>query len=575
MIFGSNNKCSCKAADVTRRLCLLLLGVLTFLRVEAQINTTQVVQMGRAALYYDDYVTAIHYFNSVIEAKPYLAEAYYYRAYAKFSLEDYESAEQDLDKAIVFNPFRVEYYQLRGLCRIHNVRYNEAIDDYSHVLLELPEDQGSHYNRVLCRLENKDYDTANTELDYIIGHWPKFTRAYLIKAQTCLAMGDTLQSVFWVDSLLVLNKREHAAWSFKGRYALQHEEWALADSCYTQALKYDVGNADYYLERAQVRNAMNRYNLALADYDRVIEMIPQHFVAHYNRGLIRARVGDDNRAIEDFNFVILQEPDNTLAIYNRAELRQNIGDYQGAIKDYTSLLQQYPNFLYGYQQRAKCYRAVGSTAKAVRDEARVQSAELDLLFGAKKKSKIKEVRKRSDRALEHYDQLVEEDEDTTRTFMSEFAGKVQNRKAERVFLPVYHVEGQQLKVSEARQPIFCTDEELLTMVHDIEEKLNLSSSLTALDVARAYAAQKPEEAVLQYNLGCLEAESGKLEDALTAFSSAIELDPQMAEAYYNKAVVFLLINDNDAAGPLLSKAGEMGLFKAYNLLKQSKKQNNP
>lgn len=573
MIFFSNNKSSHKAADVTRRLCLLLLGVWAFCRVDAQINTTQVIQMGRAALYYDDYVTAIHYFNSVIEAKPYLAEAYYYRAYAKFSLEDYESAEQDLDRAIVFNPFRVEYYQLRGLCRIHNVRYTEAIDDYTRVLSELPEDQGSYYNRVLCRLENKDYDTADAELDFIIGHWPKFTRAYLIKAQTCLAKGDTVQGVFWVDSLLVLSKREHAAWAFKGRYALQHEEWALADSCYTQALKYDIANADYYLERAQVRNAMNRYNLALADYDRVIEMIPQHFVAHYNRGLIRARVGDDNRAIDDFDFVIFQEPDNTLAIYNRAELRRNIGDYQGAIKDYTSLLQQYPNFLYGYQQRAKCYRAVGAVSKAVRDEARVQSAELDLLFGARKKSKIKEVRKRSDRELEHYDQLVEEDEDTTRTFMSEFAGKVQNRKVERVFLPVYHVDGNHLKVTDGRQPIFCTNEHLRAMVQTLAEK-STGAPFAALEDARIYAAQNPGEAVLQYDLGCLEAEAGKLDDALSAFTRAIELDPQMAEAYYNKAVVFLLINDNDAAAPLLSKAGEMGLFKAYNLLKQSKKQNN-
>ena len=42
--------------------------------------------MGRNALYYEDYVLAIQYFNEVIEAKPYLYEPYYYRGVAKYYL---------------------------------------------------------------------------------------------------------------------------------------------------------------------------------------------------------------------------------------------------------------------------------------------------------------------------------------------------------------------------------------------------------------------------------------------------------------------------------------------------------
>lgn len=527
--------------------------------------------MGRAALYYDDYVTAIHYFTSVVEARPYMADAYYYRAYAKFSLEDYVSAELDLDQAVTLNPFRTDYLQLRGLCRIHNAKYQEAIEDYTHYLKDYPDDQGAMYNRVLCRLELKDTELANTELDGILQQWPKLTRAYLVKAQTCLELKDTLQGAMWIDSLLTFSRREPGAWAFKGRFALRNEEYELADSCYTQALKYDIGNADYHLERAQVRNAMSRYSLALADYDRVIEMIPQHFVAHYNRGLLRARVGDDNRAIEDFDFVISEEPDNVLAIYNRAELRRGVGDYRGAISDYSTLIAEYPNFIYGYAQRSACYRAIGQNARAQKDEARVQRSQLDLFFGNRKgKKELKKVRKRSDRELEHYDQLVEEDADTTRTFMGEFSGKVQNRKVERVFLPMFHVEGNNLVVEGGRPALFCTDDRLRQCVSQTDS-LAAAAPETSLQLLRTLVQEYPTESVILYNLGCAEAMAGSLEEAERAFRAAIESDPLMAEAYYNRAVVFLLLSENDKAVPLLSKAGEMGLYKAYNLLKQSKK----
>ena len=36
----------------------------------AQINTEQVLNIGRNALYFDDYILAIQYFNQVIAQKP-------------------------------------------------------------------------------------------------------------------------------------------------------------------------------------------------------------------------------------------------------------------------------------------------------------------------------------------------------------------------------------------------------------------------------------------------------------------------------------------------------------------------
>ena len=67
----------------------------------------------------------------------------------------------------------------------------------------------------------------------------------------------------------------------------------------------------------------------MEDYDTALELDSTNYIGHFNRGLLRAQVGDDNRAIEDFNFVLKLEPDNMIALFNRALMLNNTGDLQG------------------------------------------------------------------------------------------------------------------------------------------------------------------------------------------------------------------------------------------------------
>ena len=84
----------------------------------AQINTERVMTIARNALYFEDYVLSIQYFNQVINAKPYLYEPYFFRGLAKINLDDFQGAEADCDAAIDRNPFVVGAYQIRVSGRI-------------------------------------------------------------------------------------------------------------------------------------------------------------------------------------------------------------------------------------------------------------------------------------------------------------------------------------------------------------------------------------------------------------------------------------------------------------------------
>jgi tetratricopeptide (TPR) repeat protein len=63
----------------------------------------------------------------------------------------------------------------------------------------------------------------------------------------------------------------------------------------------------------------------------------------------------------------------------------------------------------------------------------------------------------------------------------------------------------------------------------------------------------------------------KLKDypsAIEAYTEAIRREPDMPEAYFNRGVVYILHGNVESGLADLSRAGEMGLYQAYSLIKK-------
>ena len=52
---------------------------------------------------------------------------------------------------------------------------------------------------------------------------------------------------------------------------------------------------------------------------------------------------------------------------------------------------------------------------------------------------------------------------------------------------------------------------------------------------------------------------------------AIEKDPNLAEAWYNRGLTYLANKQQQEAISDLSKAGELGLYSAYSIIKRNRK----
>ena len=62
--------------------------------------------------------------------------------------------------------------------------------------------------------------------------------------------------------------------------------------------------------------------------------------------------------------------------------------------------------------------------------------------------------------------------------------------------------------------------------------------------------------------------AGDYTSAISAYTKAIELKPDLGEAFYNRGYLYLKLGNRDAGVTDLSKAGELGIVPSYNLLKR-------
>ena len=359
---------------IYRRMVLALAVFCTSMGCFAQINTDQVVTIGRNALYFEDYILAIQYFNQAIKAKPFLAEPYFYRSVAKISLEDYRGAEQDAGMAIERNPFIVDAYQVRGVSRQNMGDFKGAVEDYNEGLKLMPEDKNMLLNRAVCQTALKNYDEAQESFDRLMQLDRRNDRAYIGLAQMNLARKDTTAALDNLNRGIALSKKNASAYVMRSEiYTRSHHDFERALADMDSAIMLEPHYSGFFINRAYMKYNLDDYFGAMADYDYAIGLDPASQEAHFNRGLLRAEVGDNNKAISDFDFVLKSNPSNFMALYNRALLHMRTGQFRNAVNDFTAILKKYPEFEAGYMARGEAKRRMGDIRGSEADMEKAMS----------------------------------------------------------------------------------------------------------------------------------------------------------------------------------------------------------
>ena len=389
----------------------------------AQINTDQVMRIGRNSLYFEDYVLSIQYFNQAIKAKPFLAEPYFYRAVAKINLEDYRGAEADATLAIDRNPFIVDAYQVRGIARQNMGDFEGAVSDYNEGLKLMPVEKVFLLNRAVCLCELKRYDESQSSYDELLAIDSQNDRAYLGLAHLNLERADTTAALANVERCLELSKNNVNAYAMRADVMMQRKQWSEALADLDQAITLEPHYAGYFINRAYMKYNLDDYFGAMADYDYALSLDPNSVEAHFNRGLLRAEVGDNAKAIEDFSYVLETDANNFMALYNRAMLFMQSQRFREAVADLDRVLEKYPQFEAGYMMRGGAKAKMGNMRGSQADYDRAMAI-LD-----KKKTRTSDfnpARIEAEKAAERAEKLAsgelqpeeESDEDIAKRFTS-------------------------------------------------------------------------------------------------------------------------------------------------------------
>ncbi len=351
-------------------LCLSLVALGRCQSAYGQINAEQVMRIGQNALYFEDYIVSIQYFNQAIQAKPYLAMPYFYRSIAKLNLEDYLGAEADATAAIERNPFIADAFEVRGVARQNQGNAAGAVDDYNHALKLLPDNRGLMFNKAIAQEDIKDFEGASATYEQLLKSYPRYENGYMGRARLELEMGDTVAASADLDRALELNHNLAGAYVMRAEIAMKSgddERLDGARSDMDEAIRLLPKSAGLYINRAYVRYKLDDFRGALDDYETSISLDPINPVPYFNRGLLRMETLDNDRALTDFSQVLQLDPNDYRALYNRAMIYTAKRDYASAIADISRVVDAFPDFAGAVYTRFTIYNEMGDRRHAMAD----------------------------------------------------------------------------------------------------------------------------------------------------------------------------------------------------------------
>ncbi len=109
--------------------------------------------------------------------------------------------------------------------------------------------------------------------------------------------------------------------------------------------------AEVHHSRGQTKYFAKDYKNAIVEFDKAIEINPEHIRAYYKRGRTKYKLDDYKGAIDDYTHAIKLNSEHSRAYYNRGDAKFLLENYAGAIDDYTRAIKLNSEYAVAYNNR--------------------------------------------------------------------------------------------------------------------------------------------------------------------------------------------------------------------------------
>lgn len=254
-----------------------------------------------------------------------------------------EKAYQIFDSIINHNDKAVEAYIGRAYVLSLQQQQENALEDISHALSLDNQSAKAYYVRGLIRLREEQYEEAHGDFDKALEIDTDYKPAIAGKIETFF-MEDDLRQAFFIAEEAINNYPDYGDFYYHfGKVLSKRNRHERAIEVFNKALELhvEVYPFDILLNRADAKQNLDMLEEALLDYNEAIMINNNKSSIYHVRGVVHYKLDRYEKAIVDFERSIeIIEQDETRNAVN-SNTYYNLGMSYLRIEDRTSACQNF------------------------------------------------------------------------------------------------------------------------------------------------------------------------------------------------------------------------------------------
>lgn len=230
----------------------------------------------------DKYLALIDYCKA-LELDPKNPDAYSHLSHLYYSLNDTVKAISYLKSALIYNPYDKLSYKNLGIIFCSKGLFDSAILYFNSAIILDTLDPQTYYERAVTKFRKNDY--RNAIIDYYNAFLLDSNFSYVLSyiGNCYYQLNESDSAIFYYYYSQKVNSYDKESYI---RLSQIYVDKYILDSCIivcNRAIKHDINNHFIYNNRGVAYFRMNRYDKALEDLNKSIELNPDYITAYENR----------------------------------------------------------------------------------------------------------------------------------------------------------------------------------------------------------------------------------------------------------------------------------------------------
>ncbi|MFI3294670.1 MAG: tetratricopeptide repeat protein [Rikenellaceae bacterium] len=544
------------------------------------------------------YNEALEDFHKAITFRPNEAGSYYSRGVTFFLNRQFEKSVEDFSSFLRIEPLQPEGYVSRGTSYLYMKDTVQAMNDYNRAVKVNPYWSDAFLRRGLLLLIQKDFEKSVSDFSQAVKIDTTLALGYFYRGVAKNNLNDIYGALFDFDKSIQNDSTSAIAYYNRAILRSSIGDYNNAIDDYTKIAESNSQNVLVYYNRAAVYAQIGEYQKAIEDYSRAIEIYPDFANAYRYRSQLKGISGDITGAKADQKIA-----ENKIQEYRTKMNDSTFSVYADTSKQFNKILSFDANDL----NKNKTFSDIRSRQGeiAILPMYRFTIAVPDTAFQAKRREKYQnrkltefidksyitglQLRNTPTDLSYEYVEYVDNRNDNPTSWNNLFSkGITQTLLSQYNNAMEYWNKAIEQKPEEAASFInrAVTQAEMIEFIASLEgsyQAVNIANDPTTrlrqkerserFDYSQAIADLNqaaelmPELPHIYFNLANLLYLSDDIPQAIEMYNKAIELYPLFGEAYYNRAMMQLSLGENTKACLDLSLAGEMGVDRAYQVIR--------